>query len=220
MKSITLAPAVRLDDLKGWSELGQLEKQLVREETQNLADALYNESQSRLIIGEHLIKLRKVLLPKHMFLIHLSLLFKMSRATAYRYIKEYEEAKKKLPKPVLEMAKRKGIKAIHIKRVEHHPPAPKTKDPVKIEKYIDSLKSATSHPEVIHTSDTLLKECVNFVSSRFDKLPHNGKTRTAWVRSLIGMLMTKFGMGTEQPFGPMAIPDNFRSTRGRPKQVA
>jgi hypothetical protein len=222
MKNLESNPSVNLDTTKGWNKLKESEQKVVRDETKALTEALNLKTESELEVGRHLTELRKILEPKRMFISHLDTNFGMSRATAYRYMELYTVTKKKLPKPVLEVAMRRGYRPVQLKIIENNPP-PKTSDPIVIGKYLDKIERMPREvkPEATpHNPDTLLKECINFASSRFDKLPRNSKTRIAWVRSLIGMLMTKFGLGTEQPFEPLAIPDTFRHSRGRPKNKA
>lgn len=217
----------RLDDLKGWSKLEHREQQVVRNETKAVAEALDNEKESKLEAGKHLIELRKILQPHGMFLAHIAANFRyddrpMGRATAYRYMDYYTETSKKLSKPVLEIVMRRGYRPEQMKLLEDNPP-PKTSDPVVIRKHLDKLerrpREVKEVPESSHHSpDTYLKEVINFAANRYDRLPRNARTRTAWVTSLIGMLLTRFGWGTAQTFEPMAIPDKFKSApRGRPK---
>lgn len=215
----TEAKIAHLGDLKGWSKLEHHEQQVVREETKAVTEARRNEDESRLEVGKHLIELRKILEPHGMFLAHIKSSFGFSRATAYRYMDEYTDASKKLSKPVLEIVMRRGYRPEQMKLLQDNPP-PKTSDPVVIRKHLDKIERMPREvkPEPIHHSaDTYLKECLNFVSNRYDKLPRNSRTRTAWVVSLIGMLMTKFGWGSGQTFEPMAIPDMLKTFRGRPK---
>jgi hypothetical protein len=218
---IMLENEVNLNGMKGWDKLDDKTKKTANEQAHAVISALRGEAESKLEAGKHLTELRKAI-PKNMFLACLRETFHMSRATAYRYMENYASTSKKLPKPILEAAMRRGYKPVLLKMMENNPP-PKTEDPVKIRKYLDKIEKT---PRPVETeaikwdSDVLLKEVVNFANSRFEKLPRNTRTRTAWVRSLIGMLMTKFGLGTEQAFDPIAIPEGFRSVRGRPKKAA
>lgn len=214
----------RLDGLKGWNKLEHHEQQVVREETKAVMEARRTEEESVLEVGKHLTELRKILEPKGMFLAHIATHFEMSRATAYRYMDRYTTASKKIPKPVLEIVMRRGYRPEQMKLLEDNP-APKTSDPVTIRKHLDKIERMPREvkpepPITQHSPDTFLKECINFVTNRYEKLPRNSRTRTAWVISLIGMLMTKFGWGSAQTFEPMAIPDMLKTVRGRPRNAA
>jgi hypothetical protein len=207
---------------QGLAKLEPNEQDLVRREARALAHAMKGEAVSKLSIGEHLAALRKVLEPRRIFVAFLKqwsseYALPMSRATAYRYIEQYNVAYSALPSNVLEMAVRKGTK-IGTEALVSNPP-PETQDQGEIEKYLDNLK--TTRVEVVAGPDTLLRECVNFVGTRWDKLPAGDhKARTKFMGSLIGMLLAKFGVASEQSFAPMAIPDTFRAVRGRPRSVA
>jgi hypothetical protein len=211
---------VKLESLKGWDKLDEKTQQTALEEAGYVLQWIQNENHSRAEVGKHFIELRK-LLPKGMFLAALRDTFHMSRATAYRYIEMYESISKKLPKPVLDVVLRRAYRPSQIKRIEDNPP-PKTSDAIRIGRYLDKLEKTPVEVKQEPQADTdmLLRECINFVTSRYSRLPNNSRARAAWVRSLVGMLMTKFGIGAEQRFEPMAIPEKFRVVRGRPKAAA
>ena len=140
----------------------------------------------------------------------------MSRATAYRYMEMYDTAYSALPQPVLERAIQKGTKLGANVLAFGEPPT--GNDATEIEKYLDGLKQ--NRVEVVPGPDILLRECVNFVGTRWEKLPNDHKSRTAFMQSLVGMLLAKFGVASEQTFYPMAIPESFRAQRGRPRITA
>lgn len=206
---------------QGLSKLEPNEQDKVRQEDRLLANSMKTEAVSKLSIGEHLTNLRKILEPKHIFVAFLKqwsseYALPMSRATAYRYMDMYDTAYSALPGPILERAIQKGTK-MGAEILAFHPP-PQTEDPTEIEKYLDGLKQ--NRVEVVPGPDLLLRECVNFVGTRWAKLPGDHTSRTAFMQSLVGMLMAKFGVASEQTFHPMAIPESFRAQRGRPRLVA
>lgn len=215
MKKQTTAE-VNPETFHGLSKLEPNEQDKVKAESQKLTEALRSETQSKLAVGEALVRLRDVLEPKKIFVSYLRYAFEMSVPTAYRYIEYYTTAHSKLPKPVIEMALQRGAK-IDIAAIEKNPP-PDTKDKGKIIEYLSNLRPV--RVEVAQSPDLILKECVNFVSTRWDRLPNNQRAKVTFMRNLIGMLMTKFGTASEQTFSPMAIPDNFRTARGRPRIAA
>ncbi len=209
--------SINPETFQGWSKLEPNEQETIRTESNLLMEARHLEAKSKLAQGEHLTKLRDILEPKRMFLAFLLEVFDMSRATAYRYIDLYSTAQVHLPAPVLEMAIQKGTR-ITPKLLEENP-APVTTDRGKIIEYLTSLKTVRAEP-ADKSVDDILKECVNFIGTRFQQLPQNTKTRSNFIRSLVGMLLNKFGIATESTFTPIAIPESFRASRGRPRQQA
>lgn len=217
MNTASTNAIAHLDDLRGWSKLEKNNQRIVREATAAVIEARRQEEESKLEIGKNLMEVRDILKPKNMWIAYLKESFEMSQASAYRYIEEYVAARRKLPKPVLEIVMRRAYRPAQIKRIEDNPP-PKTHDPIKIGRYLDRLERTPMEvvePEIVYNPDTILRECVNFISNRFERLPRNMRTKIA--RVLIGMMMTKFGFGAVQSFEPEAIPETFKAVRGRPK---
>jgi len=219
-KNIATSTAVELtvnpETFQGWSKLEPNEQASVKTESTALREAQHLESQSKLAIGEHLTKLREILEPKRMFLSFLTEVFDMSRATAYRYMNLYSLAQQALTPPVLEMAIQRSTR-ITPEMLKANP-APVTTDRSKIAEYLSSLKPI--RVEVAKSPETLLKECVNFVSSRWDQLPQHQRTRQTFINSLVGMLLNRFGVASEKSFAPIAIPESFKGARGRPRKAA
>jgi hypothetical protein len=205
--------AINPETFQGWGKLEPSEQEAVKKETQSLDDSRRMESVSKLQVGEHLSKLQKVLEPKRLFISFLDEVFGMSRATAYRYMEMYQTAKGHMPAPVLEIAIERGSK-IDPEILKKSTP-PQTTDRTAIQKYLETLRPVRATSEA-KTPDLLLKECFNFVASRWAMLPNNMKTRTAFMRSLFGMLLAKFGVATPQSFVPEAAPQTFHKKRGRP----
>ena len=173
---------------------------------------------TNLEVGEHLDNISRLLTPKRQFnkwlMWWLSTRRKAkSRSWAYQTLREYQDIKASTPHPVLEMAKQQGTK-LTADVLLHNPP-PKTEDRGKIAEYLSTLRP--TRVEVVKSPDMLLKECVNFVFIRWNQLPNNHKSRTAFAQSLIGMLLGRFGIASTQTFSPMAVPDTFRAQRGRRK---
>lgn len=211
----------RLDDLRGWSKLEKSKQQIVRHANQAALEAFHQEKESRLEVGKNLLEIREILKPRNMWIAYLKECFDMSQASGYRYIEEYVEARKQLPKPVLEIVARRAYRPAQIKRIveNFHHQKPMT-DPIKIGRYLDKLERTPApvvEPEIVYNPDTILRECVNFISNRFERLPRSMRTKIA--RVFIGMIMTKFGFGAVQSFEPEAIPETFRAVRGRPTKT-
>jgi hypothetical protein len=208
-----------VESFTGWAKLQPAEQTTVKMEAQGIYDELKEEGETRIRIGEHLTKMRTILEPKRLFVKFLDFCFKMSRATAYRYMEEYRVAKQLLPAPVLELASIRHV-PIREKVIVENPP-PTTDNVVEIGEYLDRISHIAVNPVTVSTNrDVLLKECVNYCTTRYNRLPSNKRTRDAWTRDLFGMLMNKFGLTAQTAFTPVTIPASFEVQRGRPKEVA
>lgn len=212
-----MTKTTELEAFAGWEKLEAKEQQTVRRETDNVTEALMQEGQSKIAIGESLSTLRGILQPKHMWLALLTDRFHMSRATAYRYMEEYQKVAKALPRNVMHIARQRGFK-IKPKTLVNNPP-PITSDVSQIVHYLEKLeRPVVVNPPKTEDTDMLLKECVNFVRTRFQRLPNNQRTKQAFIRSLIGMMLSTFGIASEGSYGPMAVPAHFKPNPvGRPK---
>lgn len=209
---------VHLDDLRGWETLTKKNRKEIWDRTLTVLEALHGEQTSKIQIGQQLSEVRKILVLRRMWIAYLSKNFRMSNATAYRYINAYEKPLKQLPPVVLSIAMRRGYRPQQMERIIAHPP-PKTDNQIVIGRHLDKLEMMPREvrEEVIDT-DLFLKESVNYVGARFDKIL-TAKHRVVWVRALFGMLLTRFGFGASQSFDPMAIPHEFRLPKGRPPQA-
>ena len=207
--------------MKGWDGLESAEQQSIKTETAALAKALEVSGRAKLAIGEHLFKIQQILEPRRIFNRYLKTLpFGLSRATAYRYIDNYTVARTLLPAPVMKVAMMRSTENLNLKMVEATPP-PKTQNVTKINDYFDRLRTGPKLVEAkSQTPDALKKDCYNYVHLRFQRLPNNGKTRSAWIHSLCGMLITEMGVGNPISVEPVAIPDDYRVSRGRPRKTA
>lgn len=229
--------------IKGWDGLNNEEQKMVVVEGQQLAVALLQFGHSRIAIGEHLTKLRSILEPHNMFERFLKN-FHFSKRTAYRYIAGFENAKNLLPVNVVKMALARGYSIIgdtaarplgvYTEAVAKLPP-PANATEVQASTWLDQVEQVrkqarseaaqgvsitTAVLAVPQNPDMLLKEAYRFVSARYKKLPIGSKTRAAWVRSLVGMILTDLGVSGQQTFTPIAPPEEFRAQRGRPRQEA
>lgn len=210
---------VHLDDLRGWEKLNKKDQKNVWDRTLTVLEALHAEAQSKTHIGQQLMEIRKILTPLRMWISYLDSNFGWSVATAYRYIEFYEQHSRKIPKPVLEAAMRRGFKSYQMEQLAVIPP-PATDNQLAIGRHLDKVETMPREVKaIVLDGDAFLKESVNYVGARFDKLP-TAKARISWVRSLFGMLLTRFGFGAIQSFEPLAIPEEFRLSRGRPVQKA
>lgn len=220
LKDDSVPQPLHLEELRGWDKLQASEQETVRQEDAALVEVMNQQWQSQLAGGRNLVAIQKVLHPRRIFVAYLKKRFHRDVATAYRWIELYR-ANEHLAPAVLEAAIDRGFTAVQLRVIADNPLKGKT-DPKSVDQYLDEIvaKAKKSNVESIDDPDALLKECLNFVSSRYERLPKAQRTRTNWVRSLLGMQMTRFGMATEQTLAPVAIPDWFKAVRGRPKAKA
>ena len=233
-----LVPAEAFATLQGWDKLNEDEQNTVITEGHNLAVALLAHGNSRIAIGEHLSKLRSVLEPHNMFTRFLKN-FHFSKRTAYRYISGFENAKARLPEVVLKAAMARGVNIIgesEVKPLGIYTDAVKKLPPpqhpsveqantwlTQVEQVRKDVKQQASvgftMPEPMDVQ-MALKESFRFISTRYKRLPNNSKVRGAFVRTLVGMILTELGVSGPQTFSPTAVPEDFRAQRGRPRELA
>jgi len=164
-------------------------------ETQALTEEMVKFGMSRLAIGEHLLRIRGVLEPKRKFVSYLRTQCRFSKATAYRYIETYIKVKDNIPDLVLRTAIARGYDIIDLTIVEHLPP-PNTQNRTKIIKYLERIEEArkversnsATEPDYAVDPDALIREALNAVANRFDRLPTDVRVRRRWIEKLIGML--------------------------------
>lgn len=207
-----------LEKFDGWNKLSTPEQDAVTVDVQEVHAGLQTEAQSKLKVGEHLLRIQKILLPKRLYVKFLDYEFGMSRATAYRYIAQFETGKKLLPQPVLEVAITRGM-TLNEDIIKENP-APKTTNLTEINQYLDTVQSQRVPHPVVTDYDTLLKESFNFVLTREARVEGTQKTKNQWHRELIGMLLTRWGIASPMQFNPIAIPEKMETQRGRPKLAA
>jgi hypothetical protein len=224
---------VAIESLRGWIELGKKEQEQVRAETLALADAFMTGERSKMEMGQHFVAIRQILEPKRLFVKYLQWFRKqakrkVSQASIYRYMELFEK-NQSLPHPVLEIALSHGYDRIDPVALEKNPP-PRTQDTQRIIEYLDSVQKKDKRgrppkdakPTIEYmppegSTDLMLKECMNFISIRLDKLPRHHKTRQAFLDSLVGMILTRLGISSAQSFAPMAITAGFVPSKSKSK---
>lgn len=216
--------AISLSDLaemRGWSKLKPEEQSVINQRSRDLAEGLHAEGQSRLANGKNLFAIQEILAPRRMFDRFLRRYFHMSRSTAFVYITLYKTALRDSSKKVLDIAMARNYRAVNRPEIFKTYPPPKTDDPVKIVQYLDGLERKKGKVITIHKDyNGLLKQAIRSIGSCWRHVPE--KARRAWMRELLGMELTYFGISHEMSFAPQAIPEAFRRGRGRPalKQAA
>lgn len=218
--------------LSWWKKLSADEHVAVVNESKMLAQSLLHFGQAKVAIGEHLERLQGILEPHNVFQKFLKQ-FRFSKRTAYRYIAGYKNAKAALPQTVVKAAMQRGINiigdsenkplGIYTEAVKTLPP-PQAPTDEQANAYLDALEkmrketrtTATVMELPVGDPNTLLKESLRFVTTRYKRLPTNKRTRENWANRLIGMLVSEFGL-TNHTFTPIAVPEDLQVHRGRPK---
>lgn len=224
MPQIQLVPRSAMEKMPWWSELSPSEQRQVLLETQELTEELDKFGLSKLAIGEHLVKLRDLLEPKKKFMSYLRHNFPeaFSRATAYRWIENYESANAVLPAQYVQVAMSQGYHVIDAEMVEKHPPT-RTHDRSKIIAYLSKIKKEgkkLKDTEERYDPEDVKKELFNYGCIRIARLPNNSRTRANAIVELAGLWFKEFGIGTEQSVSPLDIPEGMRAVRGRPRITA
>lgn len=231
-----LAPIATLTGLKWWAKLTAPEQTAVIEETQGLADALVETHDGMLRVGERLTKLQAILEPHSLFTRHIGH-FHLSKRTAYRYISRYKNAAS-LPEPILKLAMARNLAIGGDNEMKPYgtftdavrklpPPRNPTQEQAatwltQVEQVAKETRQSNADavgatlPEPTDPQ-TAMKEAFRFVSNRFNQLPANNRTRSNWIKSLVGMLLTQLGVSAPQQFVPQAVPEDFAIGRGRPR---
>jgi hypothetical protein len=212
-RAFGLLPSADLEALRGWEKLEPQEQTALRAEYRAIADALHSEGKSRLAIGQHLLKAQEILAPKRLFVRFLKRSFHMSRSTAFNYINLYKAAIEYAPKKVIDIAMSKNYRAVNKPNIFKAYPPPKTESVSRIIQYLDGLENKKQKVVTVHhTPETLMKRALHAVEVNLSRVPK--QERRNWMRSLIGMEMSKFGVGAD--IDPVPVPESFEVKRGRP----
>lgn len=242
-----LAPATTLQGLK-WFNAGKLtadEQGAVISETNDLAQSLLIHHNSGMQVGEHLARLQGILEPHSLFGRYLKT-FHFSKKSAYRYMKQWNNAKT-LPGAIVQAAMARNIQiggdtdlrpyGAYTEAVRLLPP-PASPTNEQAETWLAKLEEVRKENR-LSTADALggaggeqftmpeptdpqtaLREAFRFVRNRYRQLPNQSKLRAGWVRSLVGMMLTELGVSGQQAFAPIAVPEDFRQGRGAPARRA
>lgn len=207
---------VDLSTLEGWGTLELSEQAAVEKRNAAAHQQLSLERNSRESIGKNLYEIREILKPKKLWLAFLEIAFGWSERTAYRYIEDYETAQANVPEAVLKIAIERGTRGIsNVKLLKKMPP-PKSTDPKVIGEYLDGLDKVKRPTLVAEPSlDERVKLCLHVVGNHYAKI-QDKRHKTAFRNSLLGMELTRFGIASDLSISPIAIPDDFRISRGRP----
>lgn len=208
-----ILPSADLEALRGWEKLDSQEQSTIRSDYRAIANELHSMGQSRLVIGQRLMSAQAILAPKRLFVSFLKQSFHMSRSTAFNYISLYRTAVEDAPKNVIDIAMSKNYRAVNKPNIFKTYPPPKTTSTAKIIQYLDGLEKRKRKVISVHyTPDLLQKRALRAIEVFWEKVPK--QERRSWVRSLIGMEMTKFGVGAD--IEPIPVPESFEVKRGRP----
>jgi hypothetical protein len=173
--------------------------------------------------------------------------FKNER-TAYRYVQRYKNAKNHLPQNVLKAAMGRNISiygdkeerplGAYTEAVKILPP-PRNPDIEAANRYLDQLEETRkmnndaqkkfgnkdgevrvlAAPATSKNKEMWTMHVYRMFRSRFRRLPSSktSDARTAFVKTVIGMILTEAGVSGGN-FGAIAIPEEFRAERGRPRE--
>lgn len=209
-----------LTKLNVWSKLQQAEQTALSTATADAAAALHNVSVAKIAAGEHLSKVREILEPKRVFTVYLKTIFHMSKATAYRYIDLYTAAKTVLPGPVLEVAMTRPDDTYTIKALKDAPKPPRTNNVIKINEWLDNLQR--NKPRLVTNNEKspedVKKAMFHSISLLVGKLAARQKLPV--LVAVFGMALTEIGVSQPQKIEAEAIPESFRTKRGRPARKA
>lgn len=202
-----------VESFNGWSKLKQDEQKTVKAESTSVLNNLDLIGKSDAAIGQSLRKIRDILEPYRMFVGFIDHAFHMSRATAYRYIAQAQVITEKLPPRTAELAFVRGTR-ITPEMVEKNPP-PENDNLDEALAYLEKLET---HPvrTPVTDSETLLKESLNFIALRRNRVQGDEKAKQKWDREFIGMYLSKFGYTSAVSFNPVKVPAGFTPQRGRP----
>lgn len=230
----------RLEQLAWFRRMDDDTKKAVEGETQQLSSAMLNAFRSKLAIGQHLAALQQLLEGNFVKFLRN---FNFNQATAYRYIAGYKNATAVLPKGIIDVAAAKGKNllgdsedrplGIYTAAAKKLPP-PRDPSPEDAAKWLDNVEiirkqlkaqgkdkvEPAEERGVEADPDLLGKEHYRVFRSRWRMLPRNSRSRMNWLEQQVGMMLTEAGISHKMSFEPVAIPDDFRQGRGRPRLVA
>lgn len=214
------------ESFAGWAKLNatkisEEDQKVVMHEVEAVFEARKNEARSKEAIGQHLRKLKEILEPKRIFVSSIKYFFKMSRATAYRYMEMAEVAETILPGPVFEAAIERGT-PIRKETIQQMPP-PNTTDVAEISAYLSKLEELPQRrPQAALETDeeVLAKEIVNFAGTRIDRLKASNKDVDveSFTKRVVALILTKAGIKTQQKVVPLDIPESYIVHRGAPRK--
>lgn len=239
---VTHAGIERLSRLGWFKRMDDDTKAAVEQETEQLSSAMLNAFRSKLAMGQHLGTLQSLL--EGNFVKYLRN-FGMNQSTCYRYIAGFRNAAAVLDKRILDVAAARGINLLG--DTEDRPlgvftaaakklPPPKNPDAEKASQWLDNLNivrkqlkaagtDGKGKPEVEYVAEKEVdpqhaaKEIYRVFRSRNGALDKNPKTKRNFLHFVVGLFLTEQGISNPTTFEPVAIPDDFRQGRGRPRLV-
>ncbi len=93
-------------------------------------------------------------------------------------------------------------------------------DPKEIIAYLEKLDRPKPRlVPVLDPPDELLKDCVHYVTVRWNRLPTRGRARERFKTDFIGMMLHKFGSIHAEKFSPVSGPEEVTPRKvGRPRK--
>ena len=216
-------------EFKGFSdeELMFLTKQEKQEVLQLMEEI--SVSRSTLYIGKRLVQLRDILVPFGYFARCLEALGVVLR-TAYGYMYGYRNAMSQLPegavnammdrKLVIVSARHSPSLGIYTGAIGKVPP-PKTGTAATYSKWVDEMLAAKGprmRSQVANRTprdpESILADCYRFIAKQARRLPAQTKTRSAFAKRLMGLMLTHFNL-PQQEISPIKIQDSFNDPQTR-----
>lgn len=239
-------PADKLNKIKKakfMQAVPERERGILLDEINGALAARMMQGVSGLALGAHLTNIQEISKKYRIFDKCLRLIGGISIKTSRRYMDGYRNAAL-LPGPVVKAMMLKGLTITptpgkplgkYTTAVRQLQP-PRSPDPEKAVKYVQQVEDFTKERRSRQTKarkngkaleaepvtgdpEVLLEQAFRAGYAASVKLPNNAKTRRKFLESLVGMLMTQFGIQSPHPFAPEAIPESFIPKRGRPALV-
>lgn len=220
-------------------QLSDEEKKQVLADSEALAHDLQTFGHSRIAVAARLSRIQDVLGPLKLFEKFLKQ-FHFKRRSAYRAIKSFRNAQA-LPQPIINAAMARNVNIMgetesapfgtYTDAIKKLPPPPAPSEAQAVE-YLDKLEGvkrglpkperpADPVQEVLGPTDPkdLMREVYRFADVRYRRLPveMTHRAKSAWVKTLCGMLLQRTGLSGEPAIAIIAPPPDFKAVRGRPK---
>jgi len=207
------AEAVPLEKLSFWEELEQDDQSTMRKATEAANAAYGREKESRMETGENLFSVRRIVKTEKRWLEYCRTQLEFSIATAYRRIDEYKKVHRRLPKPLVAVAKELKIN-ISQRFIEKNPP-PETDDRSEMIKYLERGSKPQRKVVTLVNHEKSARTAFHAFDLQFRRL--SSRSRPSFVNRHVGMIMTLAGITHKQVFDPVAVPESFHIHPGRPR---
>jgi hypothetical protein len=220
-----------------FSKLNPEEKSQVNEASEKLAKAMVVGGAARIIQAQVLFFMKELLDNRGTSFTKFLKPFHIKRRSAYRYVKEYENAKGHLTEVALKAAMARGMNmlgetkerplGVYTDAVKRLPPPKPSASEEQVNAWLDQVeeerkknRGKATEPEVVSPDETelLLKECYRFFVTRVRRVPGIRNQKKFTLR-LNALQLAEVNITEETPIEPEEIPDDFIAVRGRPRLI-